>query len=887
MWVYLFEEGGKHLRKILGGKGADLAEMTQLGLPVPPGLTVTTEACREFFTHGQKFPPGLEDELREKLRTIEAKTGKKLGDPSNPLLLSVRSGAPISMPGMMDTVLNIGLNDRTVEGLERLSGSRRFALDCYRRLLQMFGRIVLGINGEKFEKIFNSAKEKRGVKLDLELDAEALAEVVEEYKRLIKEETGRDFPQDPWEQIFMAVTAVFKSWYTPRAIVYRRVNQIPDDLYTAVNVQTMVFGNLSPDSGTGVVFTRNPSTGEKKLYGEYLSFAQGEDVVAGIRTPKPVESLKEEAPALYEQLAQICERVERHYKDMQDMEFTVEKGKLYMLQTRAGKRTAQAALTIAVSMVQEGLIDIQEALLRVQPNQLVQLLHSHIDPKADVKPIAKGLPASPGAAVGRVVFDVDEADRRGSQGEAVILVRPETTPEDIHGMVAAKGVLTSRGGMTCHAAVVARGMGKPAVVGCEEIKIDLQKEKFYAGDVEVNKDDIITIDGASGSVILGKAPMVEPEIGKELGQLLAWADEARTLKVRANADTPVAAAKARSFGAEGIGLCRTERMFNAQDRLPIVQEMILSPTDEDRKRALEKLMPMQKEDFKQIFREMKGLPVTIRLLDLPLHEFLPRIDELIEEVATLRLTGKDLEALKVKEKILKKAQELAEHNPMLGHRGCRLSIRYPEIYEMQTRAIFEAATELAKEGVTVDLEIMLPLVGIAEEIAQLRRLVEQKAQEVMEQRGIKVNYSIGTMVEVPRAALTADEIAKHAEFFSFGTNDLTQTTFGFSRDDAEAKFIHEYLDRKILEVNPFEVLDRQGVGKLMKIAVELGKSTRKDLKVGICGEHGGEPSSIEFCHSLGLDYVSCSPFRVPVARLAAAQAKLKEEKVSLSPQKGD
>jgi len=881
MRVYLFEEGSARMRSLLGGKGADLAEMTIIGLPVPPGITITTEACKEYATAGRRLPDGLEEEVIEKLKSIEAKTGRIFGSPTNPLLVSVRSGAPISMPGMMDTVLNLGLNDQTVKGLIAQTGSERFAYDAYRRLVQMFGKVVLGVKHEEFEKILDKSKARLGVRFDIELDAEALKEIVKEYKALIKAETGRDFPDDSLEQLRLAVAAVFDSWNTPRAIVYRRVNKIPEDLGTAVNIQTMVFGNTGPNSGTGVAFTRNPSTGEKKLYGEYLMNAQGEDVVAGIRTPKPVDQLAVEAAKMYAELDRICRLLEQHYKEMQDIEFTMQDGRFYMLQTRTGKRTAQAAVKIAVDMVKEGLITKETAIFRVQPSQLDQLLHRRIDPDAKIDVIAKGLPASPGAASGIVIFDVDEADRRGTTGEKVILVRNETTPEDIHGMVAAQGVLTSRGGMTSHAAVVARGMGKPCVAGCEDIKIDFGHDMFSVGDVVVRKGDVITIDGAAGQVIMGTVPMIDPELSPEIRELLGWADEIRTLGVRANADTPEAAAKARDFGAEGIGLCRTERMFNAQDRLPIVQEMILAGSDEERKKALDKLMPMQKGDFKEIFRVMDGLPVTIRCLDPPLHEFLPNMEDLLVEVTTMKCQGVSEAKIAEKERVLKKVQALNEHNPMLGHRGVRLGVRYPEIYEMQTRAIFEAATDLAKEGVTVKLEIMLPLVGQANELGFLRERLEKIGEEVMNMAGVHLHYMIGTMMEVPRACLTADEVAKYAEFFSYGTNDLTQTVYGYSRDDAESKFIPYYLDKKILDSNPFEVLDRNGVGKLMKIGVELGRKTRKDLEVGICGEHGGEPSSVEFCHEIGLDYVSCSAYRVPIARLAAAQAKLKEEKVKV------
>lgn len=872
MYVYLFEEGSSKLRTLLGGKGADLAEMTGLGLPIPPGITVTTAACNYYSSHGSKFPDGLEDEIRLKMKTLESKTRRTFGDATTPLLVSVRSGAPISMPGMMDTVLNLGLNDKTVIGLIQQTNNERFAYDAYRRFVQMFGKVVLGVRGDAFESIIRERKEKLGVKSDIELDTKTLASLVQEFKSLIRKETGQDFPEDPATQLQMAVAAVFRSWNGHRAVVYREANKIPETLGTAVNIQTMVFGNMGPDSGTGVCFTRNPSTGEPRLFGEFLINAQGEDVVAGIRTPKPIAQLRDEMPLVYSQLLDVCKMLEQHFKDMQDIEFTVEKGKLFILQTRSGKRTASAAIRIAVDMVKEGFLSKEQALLRVLPAHLEQLVHKQIDPSFNAKPIATGLPASPGAATGRVIFDTDEAHSLGSTGEAVILVREETTPEDIHGMIAAKGVLTSRGGMTSHAAVVARGMGKPAVVGCEQIKIDLSTNTMSTRKVMVKKNDVITIDGTTGNVLLGVVPTIDPKLGAEAKQLLGWADEARRLDVRANADTPEGAKVAREFGAGGIGLCRTERMFNAQDRLPIVQEMILSVTDEERGQALEKLRPLQKEDFKEIFRNMHDLPVTIRLLDLPLHEFLPRYDELTAEVASLKATGSSADLLESKERMLRKVITLAEHNPMLGHRGCRLAISHPEIYEMQTRAIFEAATELQNEGVRVRVEIMLPLVGEANEIRFLREKITSVAAKVMEKMGLRIEFKVGTMIEVPRAALTADEIAHYADFFSFGTNDLTQATFAFSRDDAEAKFFKDYFDKKILNSNPFEVLDRRGVGKLMRLAVEAGKKSNPQLKVGICGEHGGEPSSVEFCHELGLDYVSCSPYRVPVARLVAAQA---------------
>jgi pyruvate,orthophosphate dikinase len=873
LYAYLFDEGNTSQRALLGGKGADLAEMTRLGLPVPPGLTVTTEACNYYLQHSRKFPEELEHEISAKLRNVESKTGRMFGDPTNPLLVSVRSGAPISMPGMMDTILNLGLNDKTVQGLIRQTGNERFAYDAYRRFVQMFGQVVMNIKGQDFEAIIQKHKEKLSASLDTELDAKVLICIVQEFKELIDRETGRHFPEDPPQQLRMAVAAVFESWNSRRAEVYRRANRIPDTLGTAVNIQTMVFGNMGPDSGTGVCFTRNPATGEHVLFGEFLINAQGEDVVAGIRTPEPIERLREEMPEVHKQLFDVCGLLEDHFHDMQDIEFTVQKGQLFLLQTRSGKRTAPAAIRIIVEMVDEGLLSKNEALLRVQPSQIVRLVHRQIDPSHEGKPVATGLPASPGAATGKVIFDTDEAHRLGESGESVILVREETTPEDIHGMIASKGVLTSRGGMTSHAAVVARGMGKPAVVGCEQIKVDMPNQTFSTRRITVRKNEIITIDGTTGNVFLGEAPTIEPQLSADAERLLGWADTTRRLGVRANADTPQGAALAREFGAGGIGLCRTERMFNAEERLPIVQEMILAATDEERAKALEKLRPLQKEDFKEIFRNMPDLPVTIRLLDLPLHEFLPQYDELVAEVSALKEKGLPSAS---KELMLRKVITLAEHNPMLGHRGCRLALSHPEIYDMQTRAIFEAACELSKENVKVQVEIMLPLVGEANEIRFLKERITSTAQKVMQDTGSTIDYKVGTMIEVPRAALTAGEIARYADFFSFGTNDLTQATFAFSRDDAENKFMRDYLDKKILPADPFEVLDREGVGKLMQLAVEEGRKTNPKLKVGICGEHGGEPSSVEFCHQLGLDYVSCSPYRVPVARLVAAQAVARE-----------
>lgn len=878
--VYLFEEAAKlNLTKFdLGGKGYGLVEMTKLGLPVPPGIVITTHMCKRYFKDGKRFPEGFREVVLEKLKAIEEKTGKKFGSPENPLLVSVRSGAPYSMPGMMDTILNLGINDKIAEGLAKITGDERFAYDTYRRFIQLYGKIVMKVSGEKFEEIIEDVKRKFDAKSDIEVPAEGWKETVAKFKELIKRESGKELPQDPYEQLFSAIAAVFESWWNPRAVEYRRIYKISDELCTAVNIVMMVFGNLDDRSATGVAFTRNPSTGEKELYGEYLSKAQGEDVVAGIRTPLPIKELAKTMPEVYKELEEVAKKLESYFRDMQDIEFTIERGKLYILQTRTGKRTAIAAVRIAISMVDEGLIKKEEAVARIEPDQLERLLHKQIDPNAKVQPIAKGLPASPGAAVGTVVFDVEKAVRLSKEGKKVILVRPETTPEDIAGIFASEGVLTSRGGMTSHAAVVTRGLGKPCVVGAESIKIDVEREEFRIGDKVVKKGEVITIDGTTGSVYIGEIPLVEPKLTGELNRLLGWADEIRRLGVRANADTPLAAERARSYGAEGIGLARTERMFNARDRLKIVQDMILAETVEERKKYLERLKPLQKEDFKGIFRAMKGLPVTIRLLDLPLHEFLPKLDEILPEVVELRLTGKDPERLKGLERMLKRVVELREHNPMMGQRGVRLAMTHPEIYEMQVSAIFEAAIEvLREEGETVDLEIMIPQVAEAEELRRAREIVEKVANEIMERMGVKIQYKVGTMIETPRAALTASRIAKYADFFSFGTNDLTQATFAFSRDDVEAKFIPFYLDKRILRDNPFETLDMEAVGRLVKMAVEEGRKTNLNLKIGICGEHGGEPRSIHFFHEAGLDYVSCSPFRVPVARLAAAQAVIKAE----------
>lgn len=874
-YVYSFSEGRADMKKILGGKGANLAEMVNIGLSVPDGFTVTTEACLKYYENGEQISEEISNQIYDALEKLEKSQGKKLGDIKDPLLVSVRSGAVISMPGMMDTVLNLGLNDKSVEGFAFLTKNERFAYDCYRRFIQMFGDVVLGIEHDKFETIINEEKANRKVKNDTELEASDWKNVIEKYKKLIKEETGLEFPQDPKKQLYMAIEAVFSSWNNQRAKVYRRLNKIPDSLGTAVNIQTMVFGNKGDDCGTGVAFTRNPSTGENKVYGEFLLNAQGEDVVAGIRTPENISELEKLMPDIYKQFIETCDLLENHYKDMQDIEFTIENGKLYILQTRTGKRTAQASVKIAVDMVKEGFIDKKEALLRVSPDQLVTLLHRRIDPEADFEVVAKGLPASPGAASGTVIFDTDEAEKLGEEGQKIILVRNETTPDDIHGIIRSVGVLTSRGGMTSHAAVVARGMGKPCITGCHDIKIDYENERFIVGDKTINKGDIISIDGATGDVILGKVPMIEPTLSDEFKQLLSWADNVRKLNVRTNADTPQDVKVARNFGAEGIGLCRTEHMFMAPDRLPIVQQMIMADTKEEREEALSKLLTYQKKDFEEIFEAMDGLPVTVRLLDPPLHEFLPDTEELIIDIVESKANG-ETEGLSKKEKILSKAKDLEEVNPMLGLRGCRLGLMYPEIYEMQVEAIITACCKLVKQGQSVNPEIEIPLTGHENELSKLRKLVEGKAQEIMEREDITFSYKIGTMIELPRACVTADQIAQHADFISFGTNDLTQTTFGFSRDDAEAKFMPHYLEEKVLNNDPFIVLDRQGVGKLMDIAVKLGRKSKENLLIGICGEHGGEPSSVEFCHLIGLDFVSCSPFRVPIARLAAAQAVLKK-----------
>lgn len=873
-YVYFFgngkAEGSAEMRNLLGGKGAGLAEMTNLGIPVPPGFTITTEVCTVYYTNNQQWPAGLEDEIRQNMAKLEQAMGKKFNDPHNPLLVSVRSGARVSMPGMMDTILNLGLNDITVRGLVEQSGNERFAYDSYRRFVQMYSDVVLGVPHAEFERLIDEKKHERGVELDTELTAEDWKDLVAKYKALVLKATGKPFPEEPWEQLKGAINAVFGSWNNPRAIKYRELNNIPGDWGTAVNVQAMVFGNLGDTSGTGVAFTRNPSTGEKQFYGEFLINAQGEDVVAGIRTPQPIAALEQTLPSAYNQLKEIYQRLEAHYKDMQDIEFTVENGRLFMLQTRSGKRTAMAAVKIAVDMVKEGLIDKATAVKRVEPDQIVQLLHPMIDPDQKLEVIAKGLPASPGAAVGRVVFSADDAEAWAARKEKVILVRSETSPEDIGGMHAAQGILTSRGGMTSHAAVVSRGMGKCAVVGCGAIRVEEDKKVFHVNGRVIREGDWISLNGTTGEVILGQAKMIEPRLGGDFATLMSWADEIRKLGVEANADTPHDAKVARELGAQGVGLCRTEHMFFAADRIRAVREMILAEDSEGRAKALAKIEPMQKQDFREIFLAMEGLPVTIRLLDPPLHEFLPHEEDLIVELA--KEMGVSAEALR------NKVESLKEFNPMLGLRGCRLGILYPEIYDMQMRAIFEAAGELVKEGHDVHPEVMMPLVGTLAEMKDLRRRCDAIAKETQDRLGVKFAYKVGTMIEVPRAALAAGDIAKEAEFFSFGTNDLTQMTFGYSRDDAQGTFLPVYLQKEILPQDPFRTLDQEGVGKLIQMAVAEGRKSRPDLRVGICGEHGGDPESVKFCHRAGLNYVSCSPYRVPVARLAAAHAVLEEKK---------
>jgi len=871
-WVYLFSEGSKDLRDLLGGKGAGVAEMTRAGMPVPPGFTITTEACREYYALGRAFPDGLWDQVADARAHVEEQTGKRLGDARNPLLVSVRSGAKFSMPGMMDTVLNLGLNSRTLEALRALTGDERFALDAYRRFVQMFGKIVKGIDGDLFEEALTAAKTRAGVSTDPELSPDQLRDLVREYQAIYRSHTEEDFPEDPEVQLRSAIEAVFASWNTDRAVAYRRMEKIPDDLGTAVNVQMMAFGNMGDDSGTGVAFTRNPISGAKELYGDYLANAQGEDVVAGIRTTEPISALRTRLPDVYRQFQEYADKLERHYRDVQDLEFTVERGRLYMLQTRSAKRTGEAAVNIAVDMVTEDLIGREEAVARVEPRQLEQLIHPRVDPSSSADPIGRGVPASPGAATGQAVFDADTAEEWGRSGRAVILVRVETNPNDVHGMIEARGILTSTGGTASHAALVARGMGRPCIVGASEISVDVKNRRFSVNGTTVQQGEEITLDGTTGNVYLGRVATIEPRPTANFQTLLGWADGIRRLQVWANADYPRDAEKARENGAQGIGLCRTEHMFMEEDRLPIVRAMIMATTTEERERHLARLLPIQRGDFHGILRAMQSLPVVIRLIDPPLHEFLPNLEELIAETTELRVSGRDPERLRELEVLKARVEQLREANPMLGLRGVRLSILYPEITRMQVRAIMEAACDLQQEGVDARPEIMIPLVGTLAELRAVRSELEPVAESVQREKGLRVHYKFGTMIEVPRAALVAGEIAQDAEFFSFGTNDLTQTTFGYSRDDAEGKFIVRYLEQRILKANPFETIDRPGVGRLMEMAVKEGRATRPDLEVGICGEHGGDPDSIAICHELGLDYVSCSPFRVPVARLAAAQA---------------
>lgn len=909
-YVYLFgggkAEGNGGMKDLLGGKGAGLAEMTNVGLPVPPGFTITTKACHAFTTSSKQYPQGMWDQVLTALRRLEDLTGKQFGSADNPLLVSVRSGAKFSMPGMMDTVLNLGLNEQTLEGLARLTSNKRFAYDAYRRFIQMFGKIVLGVDGALFEEAFESYKKRAKARADTDLDASALQDICRKFHGIIKSVTGKAFPADPLKQLDLAIRAVFASWDGERATVYRRHHRIPDDLGTAVNVVTMVFGNLGEDSGTGVAFTRNPATGENVLYGDYLQNAQGEDVVAGIRNTKPIAQLRNEMPDVYAQFEDVATKLEKHYRDVQDLEFTIEKGKLWMLQTRNAKRTGPAAVRIAVEMALDGLISKKEAVLRVEPDSLNQLLHKRIDPKAEVKVLARGVGASPGAASGQVVFDPVEAEKMAENGSRVILVRTETSPEDIRGMIAAQAILTSRGGPTSHAAVVARGWGKCCVVGAESVAIDYRRQQFDVNGTRVKKGEWVTLNGTSGEVILGQAPLVDPELGGHFKTLMQWADEFRRLRVRTNADTPGDSVIARSFGAEGIGLCRTEHMFFNEDRIDAVRQMIMGSADYkrlekqcsnlesalqnargDRRKkllseraqlkralvepkrlyfgALQKLLPMQRKDFAGIFTAMNGLPVTIRTLDPPLHEFLPHDEEKIRKLS--RKIGVRYSEL------ITRVRALSELNPMLGHRGCRLGIVYPEITAMQARAIFEAAVAVKRKGIEVHPEIMIPLVAHVNELRLQEQVVRRVAEEVMQKSNIRIDYLVGTMIELPRAALTADEVAQVAEFFSFGTNDLTQTTFGLSRDDS-GKFLPFYLENKILGDDPFQQLDVHGVGKLVEVGLKLGRAVNPKLKVGICGEHGGDPASVAFCHQVGLDYVSCSPYRVPIARLAAAQSAL-------------
>ena len=871
-YVYLFSEGNKDMRELLGGKGANLAEMTRAGMPVPQGFTISTEACTQYYTDGRQINDDIQAEIYEYLGKMEEICGKKFADPENPLLVSVRSGARASMPGMRDTILNLGLNDVVVEGLAKFTNNPRFAYDSYRRFIQMFSDVVMELSKKRFEEIIDAKKAEKGVKMDTELDTEDMKDLVKRFKAFYKEEKGEDFPSEPKVQLMEAVKAVFRSWDNPRANVYRRMNEIPYDWGTAVNVQAMVFGNSGDKSGTGVAFTRNPATGEKALFGEYLINAQGEDVVAGVRTPSPISQLKNDMPEVYQQFSEIADRLEKHYKDMQDMEFTIENGKLYMLQTRNGKRTAAAALKVAVDLVDEGMIDEEEAVLRVEPKQLDSLLHPQFDGNAvkSAKVIGKGLAASPGAACGKVVFSAEDAKEWHDRGEKIVLVRLETSPEDIEGMVVAEGILTVRGGMTSHAAVVARGMGTCCVSGCGDIVVDYDKKQFTLGGLTIKEGDYISIDGSTGNIYAEAIPTVAASISGDFGRFMAWADKYRKLEVYTNADTPRDAKQGRSFGAQGIGLCRTEHMFFEESRIKAMREMIVADNTEDRKKALAKIMPYQQGDFEGLYEAMEGCPVTIRFLDPPLHEFLPTKEEDIQEIAgELGITVQRLHEV---------IDSLHEFNPMMGHRGCRLAVSYPEIAEMQTTAVINAAINVTKKGkYNIKPLIMIQLVGEVKELKYVKDVVVETADRIIKESGISMEYEVGTMIEIPRAALTADEIAEEAEFFSFGTNDLTQMTFGFSRDDA-GKFLDYYYEKKIYESDPFAHLDQKGVGKLVKMAAELGRKTRPDIHLGICGEHGGDPTSVEFCHNVGLNYVSCSPFRVPIARLAAAQAAVKEKR---------
>lgn len=870
-YVYSFDEGSKEMKNLLGGKGANLAEMTSIGLPVPPGFTITTEACSRFYQEKEKLWDGVIEEIHEHLEKVENKLGKKFSDTENPLLVSIRSGAVFSMPGMMDTVLNLGLNDKSVIGLAKSTENERFAYDSYRRFIQMFSDVAMGIPKRKFDALLEEMKEKKGVELDTDLDTEDLKVLVNEFKEVYKEDKGEEFPQDPIRQLQLAIEAVFASWNNNRAVIYRRLNDIPGDLGTAVNVQSMVYGNMGDTSGTGVAFTRNPANGENKIYGEFLMNAQGEDVVAGIRTPKAISELEDVMPEVYEEFKKITHILEEHYKDMQDIEFTIENGRFFMLQTRTGKRTAQAGINIAVDLVNDGIISKEEAMLRIEPNSLNQLLHPTFDEKilAESTILAKGLPASPGAASGKVYFHAEDVVIAKASGEKAILVRQETSPEDIEGMISAEGILTARGGMTSHAAVVARGMGKCCVAGCSEIRVDEAAKTIRADGITLKEGDYISLDGTTGIVYTGDIAKVQPELSGHFAEFMTYVDGTRRLGVRTNADTPRDAKAAVKFGAEGIGLCRTEHMFFDEKRIPAVRRMIVSSNESQRKRALDELLPLQREDFYEIYKAMEERPVTIRFLDPPLHEFLPTKKKDIEDLAA----SMDIPVTDLKDRI----EELGEVNPMLGHRGCRLAVTYPEIYRMQTRAIIEAALDYkTKDGIEIKPEIMIPLIGDRDEMIFVKKQVLEEIKEVFAERNDSIEYLIGTMIEVPRAALVADEIAEEADFFSFGTNDLTQMGFGFSRDDS-GKFLNDYVERGIFSKSPFEVLDQKGIGKLMEMTVELGRRTNPNIKLGICGEHGGEPSSVEFCHRIGLDYVSCSPFRVPIARLAAAQAVVKEK----------